>query len=156
MKKKINIPLLIICILIPLAVGFLSAYIVGDNTFKYQNFNRPPLSPPGAIFPVVWTILYIIMGISSYIILQSDSKEKGFALRLYAVNLFLNFFWSIIFFSYEMYFFAFIWLLILLFVVLWMVREFRKISPVAAALNIPYILWLVFAAYLNFGVFILN
>lgn len=154
--KKINIPLLIICILIPLAVGFLSSLFAGNNFDAYQNITQPPFSPPAFVFPIVWTILYVLMGISSYIVLTSNSASKGFALKLYGANLFFNFFWSIIFFRYFEFLFAFIWLILLLVIVVWMVLEFRKISKISALLNVPYILWLIFAAYLNFGVYLLN
>lgn len=156
MKKKLNIPLLIFCIALPLGVGFLSSLFTGEMSLTYQGITQPPLSPPAIVFPIVWTILYTLMGISSYIIIQSDSKDKAFALKLYGANLFFNFFWSIIFFKYQDFLFAFAWLTLLLTVVIWMVLEFKKISPLAALLNVPYIIWLIFAAYLNFGVYVLN
>jgi len=156
MKKKLNIPLLVFCIALPLGVGFLSSFFTGDMSLGYQGITQPPLSPPAIVFPIVWTILYTLMGISSYIIIQSDNKDKAFALKLYGANLFFNFFWSIIFFKYQDFLFAFAWLILLLTVVIWMVTEFRKISTLAALLNVPYIIWLVFAAYLNFGVYVLN
>ena len=154
--KRINIPLLIFCIALPLLVGFLSAYFVGEGFVTYQSFTKPPLSPPSVVFPVVWTILYVLMGISSYLILKNKNGDIAFALKLYLANLFFNFFWSIIFFKYFEFLLALFWLLALLFIVVWMVIEFKKINSVAAYLNIPYILWLIYAAYLNFGVYILN
>lgn len=153
--KKKDILLLIICILIPLTVGLLSAHISGGFSL-YESLEQPPLSPPAALFPIVWTILYILMGISSYIILKSRSSGRTFALKLYAANLFFNFFWPVIFFGKMDFFFALIWLIIMFLVVLWMTASFFKIEKCAALLNIPYILWLIFAGYLNFMVFLLN
>lgn len=150
-----NKSVLIIFILIPLAVGSLSA-VLSDNSAAYSTLNKPPLSPPPFIFPIVWTILYILMGISSYIIYESEDPEKNKALRLYFIQLFFNFFWSIFFFGFSMYFFAFLWLLVLIILIVLMIYQFHKISPVAAYLQIPYLIWCLFAAYLNFMIYQLN
>ena len=146
---------LVIFILIPLAAGSLSALLSG-NSAAYLALNKPPLSPPPFIFPIVWTILYILMGISSYIIYESEDPEKNKALRLYFIQLFFNFFWSIFFFGFSMYFFAFLWLLVLIILIVLMIYQFHKISPVAAYLQIPYLIWCLFAAYLNFMIYQLN
>ena len=146
---------LIIFILIPLAAGSLSALLSG-NSAAYLALNKPPLSPPSFLFPIVWTILYILLGISSYIIYESETPEKNKALRLYFIQLFFNFFWSIIFFSLQAFGFALIWLLLLWVLILCMVRAFWKVDKIAAWLQIPYLLWVTFAAYLNFGVWRLN
>ena len=123
---------------------------------KYQMLNKPPLSPPGVVFPVVWSILYLLMGISSAMILCSDSQDKIQALKLYAAQLTVNFFWSIIFFAFGWRLFAFFWLVLLLILTAEMIRSFYQVDKKAAYLQIPYLLWLVFAAYLNFGVWMLN
>ena len=115
MKIK-NKSALIIAILIPIAVGTLSALFSG-RTSLYSTINKPPLSPPGFIFPIVWFILYILMGISSYIIYESDSPAKIEALNTYALQLFFNFWWSIIFFRFSLFLFAFLWLLSLIFLI---------------------------------------
>lgn len=146
---------LIIFILIPLAAGSLSALLSG-NSAAYLALNKPPLSPPSFLFPIVWTILYILMGISSYIIYESEDPEKNKALRLYFIQLFFNFFWSIFFFGFSMYLFAFLWLLVLIILIALMIYQFHKISPVAAYLQIPYLIWCLFAAYLNFMIYQLN
>lgn len=153
MKSKTN---LIIAILIPLAVGAVSAYLSRGGMEAYAMVNQPPLSPPDIVFPIVWTILYTLMGISSYIIYTSDSPKKENALKWYGIQLALNFFWSIIFFRFMLFLPAFIWLLLLISAIAIMIYKFNKIKPVAAYLNIPYIIWCIFAAYLNFGVYILN
>ena len=146
---------LIIFILIPLAAGSLSALLSG-NSAAYLALNKPPLSPPSFLFPIVWTILYILLGISSYIIYESETPEKNKALRLYFIQLCFNFFWSIFFFGFSMYLFSFLWLLVLIILIALMIYQFHKISPVAAYLQIPYLIWCLFAAYLNFMIYQLN
>lgn len=155
MKKIQNKSALAISILIPLLVGSLSALLSGNMT-KYASLNKPVLSPPAFIFPVVWTILYILMGISSYIIYSSGSAETANALKTYAVQLFMNFLWSILFFRFQQYLFAFLWLVVLIILIYIMIKQFYKINPVASYLQIPYLLWCLFAAYLNFSIYILN
>lgn len=147
---------LTIAILTPIAVGTLSALFSGNTAANYSVLNKPALSPPGILFPIVWTILYILMGISSYIIYESNDPNRESALRTYALQLFFNFFWSIIFFRFNLFFTAFVWLLALIFLIIKMIRQFYRIKPIAAYLQIPYLLWCIFAAYLNFMVFRLN
>ena len=154
MKIK-NKSALIISILIPLAVGSLSSLLSG-NMSTFQSLNKPPLSPPPYIFPIVWTILYIMMGISSYIIYTSDSPDRDNALKIYGIQLFFNFFWSILFFGLSQYLFAFFWLLILIVIIIVMIYKFYQISPLSAYLLIPYLIWCLFAASLNFMFYKLN
>ena len=140
------------------AIGGLSGFLTrqGNKAFQ-QNANQPPLSPPALVFPVVWGILYAIMGIGAAKIWQSpDSPERSKGLNLYFAQLIVNFFWSLIFFNAQAYGFAFFWLLILWLLVLWMILTFKKVDPIAAYLQLPYLLWLTFAAYLSFGVWYLN
>lgn len=147
---------LIISLLIPLAVGGLSALLTMQSMEIYGNLNQPPLSPPGFLFPIVWAVLFILMGISSYLIYVSDNQNKKRALTIYAVQLFFNFVWSLIFFNMQAYLFAFIWLVILWLFIIAMIVSFWKISKPAALLQIPYLLWVTFAGYLNLGIFLLN
>ena len=128
------------------------------STRLASSFEKPPFSPPGWLFPVVWTILYTLMGISSYLISESDAdtSDKTKALTLYGYQLLVNFLWPIFFFSFQWYLFSFFWLLLLWVLVFLMIRTFWNISKPAAYLNIPYLLWLTFAAYLNLGVWWLN
>lgn len=122
-----------------------------------QTIVKPPLSPPGWVFPVVWTILYALMGIGAAKIYQAPpSGNRSLGLNLFVVQLVVNFFWSPLFFNLRAYGFAFVWLLLLWGLVLWMSLVFRKVDPTAAKLQIPYLLWLTFAAYLNLGVRYLN
>lgn len=146
----------IISILIALAVGGLSAFLTRGNMNIYDEIQIPPLSPPTWLFPIVWSILYILMGISSAMIYKSGDPGKTGALRIYALQLIVNFFWSLIFFNMRAFGFASIWLVLLLALVIWMICLFAKINTKAAYLQIPYVLWLLFALYLTVGVFLLN
>lgn len=155
---KINKKLLIICIAIPLAVGAIAGLLTSNAMQDFAVLNQPPLSPPAWLFPVVWTILYVLMGISSYLIKTSDANPEQIsdALMLYRYQLIVNFLWPFFFFSFGWRLFSLIWLLLLWILVFFMIRQFAKISKTAAYLNIPYLIWLTFAAYLNFGVWWLN
>lgn len=118
---------------------------------------KPPLSPPGWVFPVVWGTLFVLMGIgAARIWLSPPSGDRSRGINLFIAQLVINFFWSLIFFNLQAFGFAFLWLLLLLGLVLWMTRTFRKTDPPSAKLQIPYLLWLLFAAYLNLGVWWLN
>lgn len=155
---KINKELLLKCIALPLLVGVVSALISGGGMETFSSLDQPPLSPPGWLFPVVWTILYTLMGISSYLILTSgkDKKEIQRALTIYAYQLIVNFLWPTFFFNFGWYLFAFIWLVLLWLLILIMIIRFYQISKPAAYLMIPYLLWVTFAGYLNLAIWWLN
>ena len=147
----------IISIAIALAVGGLSAFLTRGNMDLYATINTPALSPPAILFPIVWTILYILMGISAAAIFEKkDTHDVSGALKTYALQLAVNFFWSIIFFNMRAYLFAFVWLIVLLLLVIIMIVQFYRIRRWAAYLQIPYALWLTFAAYLSLMIYILN
>lgn len=146
---------LIVSILIPLTVGSISALVSGNMSI-YPTLNKPALSPPSIVFPIVWTMLYVLMGISSYIVYSSSNPNKDIALKVYGLQLFFNFCWSILFFRYNLYLPAFIWLIGLILLIILMIKKFYGISPLAAYLQIPYLLWCIFAAYLNFSIFLMN
>lgn len=152
---KIRWKKLILCLLIPLAVGGLSAFLTKDGMEIFKTLQKPPLSPPAKLFPFVWTILYLMMGLASYIVLTSN-KPNTLGLILYGVQLFFNFFWSILFFNKEMYLFSFIWLVIMWFLILATTILFYRSAKFAGYLMIPYLLWVAFAGYLNFGIYLLN
>ncbi|MBR6754354.1 MAG: tryptophan-rich sensory protein [Clostridia bacterium] len=155
---KIQWKQLIIAVLIPLAVGLLSGFISSGQMEAFEALKKPFLSPPGWLFPVVWTILYILMGIASYriwIAPATDDKKKS-ALFVYGLQLVFNFFWSIIFFNLEMYLFAFIWLVALWILIYITYKRFGKIDTVAEYLLIPYLVWVAFAGYLNLSIWLLN
>ena len=140
------------------AVGGLSAWLSRDGMKLYsETVVQPPLSPPMWLFPLVWGILYLLMGYSAArIYLAPPSKERSRGLNLFVVQLIVNFFWSLIFFNAQAFGLAFGWLILLWVLVLLMILTFRKVDPVAAWLQVPYLLWLTFAAYLSAGVWYLN
>jgi tryptophan-rich sensory protein len=140
------------------AAGALSGWLSRDGTAVFsQTASQPPLSPPAIVFPIVWVILYGLMGISAARIwLAPSSSDRSNGLNLFIAQLVVNFFWSLIFFNAQAYGFAFLWLLLLWALVLAIILTFRKVDPLAAYLQIPYLLWLTFAAYLNLGVWYLN
>lgn len=143
----------LVCIAIPLTVGILSAFLTKDFMISYSELEKPPLAPPAWLFPIVWVVLYILMGISCATVLimrnNGNIRYARCGLEYYAMSLALNFTWSIIFFRAEAYLFAFVWLLILLWTVVKTFKNYKMVSPSAAYLQIPYIVWLLFAAYLN-------
>lgn len=145
-------------ILLSEAVGLLSGLLSREGTALYAELlQKPPLSPPGWVFPVVWTILYGLMGLSAakiYAAPPTQARSRG--LNLFIAQLIVNFFWSPIFFNARAYGLALVWLLVLWVLVVLMTLQFRKVDKTAALLQIPYILWLTFAAYLNYGVWQLN
>ena len=145
-------------ILLAEAEGALSGWLARDGMQLYaQAIAKPPLSPPGWLFPVVWTLLYALMGIGAARIFQAPaSKARSLGLNLFVTQLAVNFLWSPIFFNLQAFGLAFFWLLLLWVLVSWMILTFRNVDPPAAKLQIPYLLWLTFAAYLNFGVWYLN
>ena len=140
------------------AVGALSGWLSRDGMKQYsETVIQPPLSPPMWVFPVAWGILFALMGIgAARIRLGNIPAERNRSINLFVAQLIVNFFWSLIFFNARAYGAAFLWLLLLWALVAWMILEFRKMDPVAAWLQIPYLLWLTFAAYLNYGVWKLN
>ena len=139
-------------ILTTLGLGSLPALFVKFN--EYKNVIKPPLSPPGVLFPIVWTILFILMGISIYRV-TNNSDNKNLVILYYA-QLIVNALWTPIFFGLNSYLFAFIWLLLLLILVVIMTIKFYNVDKTSAYLLIPYIIWLLFAGYLNLGVYLLN
>ena len=140
------------------AVGIFSGWLAREGIQLYGAISRkPPLSPPGRVFAVVWTVLYALMGVSAGRIYSAPpTRERSLGLNLFISQLIVNFFWSPIFFNAQAYGVALVWLLILWTLVAWMIREFDRVDKVAAVLQIPYLLWLTFALYLNYGVWQLN
>lgn len=155
---KIKWKQLITAVAIPLLVGGLS-YLMTRNSMKsFEILNKPPASPPRLVFPIVWTVLYILMGIASYLVYtgKANSGKTLSALFFYAAQLTFNFFWPVIFFNLEMYLFAFVWLVLMIILIVITTKKFSEISVAAGWLMVPYIIWCIIAAYLNFGVYLLN
>ena len=155
MFKK-NLSTLIVFILFPIAIGSFSSVVAGNITNTYSGLIQPSLSPPSYIFPIIWTILYTLMGISSFLIFCSDSEYKNKALKIYVIQLLFNFLWSPIFFGLNLYFIGFLWLLALILLIIIMIQRFYKINPCAAYLQVPYLIWCIFAAYLSYMIYTLN
>lgn len=147
---------LISSIVVSLCVGLVSSLFILKNQNIYDIINVPFFAPPGWLFPIVWTILYIVLGVSSYLIYDSNDYEKESALKSYGIQLFFNFFWSIIFFNFKNFLLAFIWIILLLISIVIMIYKFYKINKLAGLINVPYLLWVLFASVLNFFIIILN
>ena len=152
--KKPNWKTYAFWILLAEAVGGLSGLLSREGVKLFNaTAAQPPLSPPEWVFPVVWGILYALMGISAARIAMTESKS---GLNLFVIQLIFNFFWSLLFFNAQAYRFAALWLVLLIALVVLMILAFRKADPLAAWLQIPYLVWLCFALYLNIGVWYLN
>lgn len=139
-------------IALSLGVGALAAFFTRNNMDIYNDIITPPLSPPMWSFGVVWSILYILMGISAAMVY----KERYELLSIFYVQLAANFLWSIVFFNLRWFLFSSIWLILLLALIIIMIRQFKRVSKTAAYLQIPYILWVAFALYLNIAIWWLN
>ena len=155
---KINRKNLIFWVSAAEAVGAISGLLSREGMKIFsETVNQPPLSPPMWLFPVVWAILYALMGVSASLVSQSpESPERSRGLNLMVTQLVVNFFWSLFFFNLQAYGFSLLWLIFLWILVFWMILSFRRTVPLAAYLQIPYLLWLTFATYLNGGVWYLN
>lgn len=158
MAKRPEWKKLIVSILIPLAVGGAAALIANGSFKDFEALNKPPLAPPAWAFPAAWTLLYILMGIAAYLVYCSEKYPGRIerALTFYAVQLFMNFCWTLIFFNLKLYLAAFIWLVLLWGAIAGTALLFRFISKPAGWLMLPYLAWVIFAGYLNLGVYILN
>ena len=141
-------------ILIPLIIGGVVGLII-SSSMDYDVLVKPFLSPPGIVFPIVWTILYILMGIS-YAILETNNLSDDNTNSIYYLQLFFNALWPIIFFVLKWRLIAFIWIIILLILVALMIKTFYKRNKIAGLLQLPYLVWLIFASYLNIATYILN
>ena len=147
---------LILSLALSLATGGLSGWLTRDSMDLYGRLRQPPLSPPGWVFPVVWTILFILMGVAAWMIWEEGGPVREVPLRLYAIQLFLNFVWPLLFFNGRLYGFALVWIVFLWALILLTAIRFWRVRPVAGWLMVPYLLWVSFATYLNAGVWWLN
>ncbi len=157
MLKKINYKMLIFYILFALLFGGIGA-ILGGNFSDLAEINKPAFAPPAILFPIVWSILYILMGVSSYLVCESyesddDKKSAGI---IYIIQLIVNALWTLFFFRLKWYLFSFIWIILLIVLVIIMIIKFYNINKVAGYLQIPYLLWISFASILNFAIYLLN
>ena len=155
-RKTKNAWIYVAGIAIALIVGAVSGFASMNGMKEFALLKQPPLSPPGWLFPVVWTILYSLMGISSAIVFIKNTIDTKRALTIYAAQLFVNALWAPIFFGLELRLVAFVWLLILIVLVVKMIAEFKKVDDTAGNIQFPYLIWLLFAGYLNLAVFLIN
>ena len=142
---------LFIDILIPVVIGGIVGFIINPY-IDYNSLVQPPLSPPSIVFPIVWTILYVLMGISYYLLKNPSKKEK----IIYFIQLGVNALWSVFFFIGKFYLFSFIWIVLLDVLVIFMIGIFYQNSKISGYLQIPYLIWILFATYLNLGIYVLN
>ena len=158
MFMKIRWKTLIFNLAGPLITGAVSGFLTRSAMQQYGQLNQPPLSPPSAVFPVVWTTLFLLMGISAYLVTMKRSDGlKSFDLpAVYWIQLIVNFIWPLIFFNLAIYGIALAWLILLIILVIYMIFQFHDITPAAGWLQVPYLLWLIFAGYLNAGIWLLN
>ncbi len=151
---KINFKKLLIYIFITFLIANLfSIFIVNSNT--YNNLNTI-IDVPKFIFPIVWSILYLIMAISLYVISESYDKDKNKAIKIYFIQLIVNSLWTLIFFGLNLYTLSYIWIILLILLVIIMIIKFYNINKIIGLINIPYLLWLLFALYLNFTISLIN
>ena len=137
----------------PLILGSLVGFVIKDF-MDYSSLNQPPFAPPGIVFPIAWTALYLLMGISYYFYRKTDKNST--LIILYYIQLFLNLTWTFIFFVFKMHFLAIVWILVIILLVFYLIKQFWNIKKESAYLLIPYLLWLLFAMYLTIGIFLLN
>ena len=155
---KIDFKKLIFSLLPPVVAGGLSALITRGDMDLYDKIKKPPLAPPGIVFPIVWSVLYILMGVSFYLVWKenADYNDKKRAFIFYFISLFLNFIWSPVFFSFKQFLPAFIILVLMFICVAVYTTLYYNIKKAAGLLQIPYIIWLIIAAYLNLSIILLN
>ena len=154
--KRNKVLTYLLFLLLPLAVGGLAALVTYHGMPVYEQLEKPVFTRPSFLFPIVWNLLYVLMGIGAARVWLSQDPMRGQRLRPFVLQLILNFFWTVWFFGAGQYLLAFFWLLILLCVIGWMIAAFSKADPLAGRLQIPYLLWTGFAAVLNFSIFLLN
>lgn len=140
-------------IFLPVILGSLVGFII-SGSIDYSGLLKPPLSPPSWLFPVMWTIIYLLMGISYYIFKKDD--DSILVSRIYYIQLIVNLLWSIIFFTLKLRLLAVLWIIILDVLVIWMIYLFFYKRRISAYLNIPYMIWILFATYLTIGIYVLN
>ncbi len=151
MKKVISS---LFYLFLPLFLGGIVAFLIKDS-IDYTSLVRPPLAPPKILFPISWTLIYLLMGISYYLY-KKEYKENGIVDVVYYLQLFVNALWSIIFFLWKARFIAILWIVALDFLVLFLIYYFLQRKKISAYLNIPYLLWILFATYLTIGIYVLN
>ena len=157
MKKNISAKIfsLFINIIIPVGLGALVGFLSGSSS-GYRDFNQPFFALPGIVFPIVWTILYTLMGISAFIIKETDSNNRQTAIKTYYIGLGINLLWSFFFFKFKWLLFSALWIILLIYFVIKMIIQYYGIKKVASYLQLPYLIWLIFAFILNITIYFIN
>jgi len=137
----------------PLILGSIVGFLISDS-IDYQNLIKPPLAPPKIVFPIAWSIIYLLLGISYKLFKDKSYDEYGD--KLYYIGLAVNLLWSIIFFVFKWRFFAILWIILLDIFVIYTIKLFKKYNKTTLYLLLPYLLWSLYATYLTIGIFILN
>lgn len=154
--KPIKLKGIILFVLLTIGIGVVGTLLAGDISGSYRALIKPPLSPPGIVFPIVWNILYALLGVGAYILSTEEDRAVPGLLRLYWIQMILNAVWSVIFWRFEWYGLAALLIGVLLVLGIYMTLRTRQINRVSAILFVPYLLWLCFALYLNIGIAVLN
>lgn len=141
-------------LLFPVVLGSIVGFII-SGSIDYNELIQPPLAPPSWLFPVMWTIIYLLMG-ASYYLIKTEDKELGIVDALYYVQLGVNLLWSVIFFIFKLRLLACIWIVLLDLLVGVMIYWFYNTKKISGYLNILYMFWILFATYLTIGIYILN
>ena len=149
---NINFRRLVISLAVSLGSGLIGWFLTKDSMAQYSQMYKPLLAPPGWLFPIVWTILYIIMGVAAYMVYETGDDRRENALTLHICQLLATIGWTLLFFGFNAYVFAFVWLVVLWVLVFFMIKQFSAIKPIAGKILIPYILWITFAGYLNLAI----
>lgn len=150
---KINFKKLLLIIAVTFIIGNIFTFFTIDTSF-YKQLNKP-FEVPGIVFPIVWSILFLLMSISLYIV-TNNNKDNSDSYKIYFIQLIINAFWTLFFFGLKLYLFSFLWIILLIVAVVIMIINFYKKNKVAGLLQIPYLLWLIFASYLNYMIYYLN
>ncbi len=158
MFKTLNLKKLAISLLIPFGTAFFSEMLTKNAMEDYGNLATPPLSPPGAVFPAVWAVLFLLMGLALYGVSTASAPQpqKSLGYLIFGIQLFFNFAWTLFFFLFKLYTFSAVWLGILILLIIANILVFGRVKKLSAYMLIPYLLWCLFALYLNIGVAVLN
>ena len=153
--KKIDWKSLLFNLFMPIALSFIVTMLIGDYSDFYNSLNKP-INVPGSLFGIVWSVLYLLMGLSSYIVFEKNTTESKNAYYLYWISLFVNILWPVFFFGFKLILFSSIWLLLLIVLVIFVMKKYKRINNLSFYLLIPYLVWNLFALYLNVSIYILN
>ena len=154
--RTIKLKKLLLYVVVTFVFGLIGALFGGGTGQIYSSLNKPPLSPPSIVFPIVWSILYLLMAIAAYFLSNERNAKTSDLLKVYWIQLILNALWPLVFWQFEAFTFASIIIVIILAMVIWLTFGAYKINKLSALLFVPYIIWLLFALYLNIGIAVLN